>query len=208
MTDVRKFTLNTDFPLDQIIYLDSGSFVIPSGGGLGSTSTVAHGLTFKPLMVVNWSLNSDFSTTKECNLPNFEGTDPYAIRVDNVSNATNLVISGFNPTASNVTAHWRAYGFMPSNVNVDATYTASLADTFGFNTDYNYAKLWYNDIITTNPTTITHDFGYRSQVMAWSDNGTSTAQLNTFGSVEVTTTSVIVTSASNVHLRIYGDSQL
>jgi len=206
MVDLRNFLVNTDSPLDQIVYLDSGSFIVPSGGGVGATDTAPHGLSFRPLAVVNWSLNSDFLTTKECNLPVFEGTDPYAIRVDNVSNSTNLVVSGFNPTASNVTVYWRAYGFMPSNVNLDASYTAILADNFVLNTDYNYPKLWYNDV--TGSTTINHTFGYRPQVMAWSDNGTSIAQLNTFGSVEVTTNSVIVTSASNVHLRIYGDSQL
>jgi hypothetical protein len=207
VVDLRNFLVNTDYPLDQIIYLDSGSFTATTSV-LGTTVTIPHTLAFKPLMAVNWSLESDFSTTRESNLPTFEGVDPYAIRIENKASSTNLVINAFNPTASDVTIYWRAYGFMPSNVNVDVAPTAILADNFVFNTDYNYPKLWFNDIVSVS-TTITHNFAYRPQVMAWSDDGTYTTQLNTFGGVKCDTNTVTVTSPSNdVHLRIYGDSQI
>lgn len=209
MADPRNFLLDSDYPLDQVVYMASGSYTSTTSGA-GDISQIAHGLPFRPLLVGKWSLKSDFSTSRECYLPIY--TDINGIYVQAFSNDTTITISSINFTGASKTVYWQVYGFMPSNVNVDASFTSANADIFAFNSDYNYTKLYYNDIVTASAsTTITHNFGYRPQTMAWlkdiSIYGTGMVNVDTY--VKVTTSDVIVTSASkDVHLRIYADSQL
>lgn len=204
MVDPRNFLLNTDYPLDKIVYMDSGSFTIPAGSY--ATSTKAHGKTFTPLATLSWSTSSTFTTSKESNIPVLEFTDPDLIQVNNYTNGTNIVIDGYNPTTSSKTIYWRAFGFMPSNVNVDTPGTATSSNSFQFNTDYNYCKLYNSGITTT--ATITHNLGYRPQVTAWKQTGSNIAQVNDKGIVKVGTTTVNIISTDNIHYRIYADGQL
>ena len=104
---------------------------------------------------------------------------------------------------------------MPSNADADAPYTASIADTFVLNTDYNYTKLYYDSLVpAAATTTITHNFGYRPQVMAWGVDisaayGTGVINQDHTCYITVTDTTVVVHSATkDVHLKIYADAQL
>lgn len=202
--------LSSDYPLDKIIYMRSGSFSVPAGGGLGASDAIEHILPFTPLIIGTWSTDSDFTTSKECFVSGWEGVDPNLPYVSVKSDGTNVTITAFNPGGSAITAYWRAYGFIPSDADLDAEATAALADQFQFNTDYNYTKLFKAGIaLAAATTTIDHDFGYRPQVIAWLKTGSSFEQINVSGYIKVTTTQVIITAPSNdVHYRIYADGQL
>ena len=212
LANANNFLFNTDYPLDKVIYLFSGSYT-----QIGETSTtvvVAHGLTFRPLVTGNWSKTVDFTSTKEMFLPEFSDITSTYVQV--FSNDTNITIRGIKPTAGNETIYYRIYGFMPSNVNTDVAFTASLADSFQLSTDYNYTKLnetfsgFYPAAATT---TITHNLGYRPQVMAWTKDiniyGTGIINQDHTSYILPTTTTIVIKSATkDVHLRVYMDSQL
>ena len=58
---------------------------------------------------------------------------------------------------------------MPSDIDAEALFTASTADNFVINTDYNYSKLWSAGVLTWSNSNqvINHNFGYRPQVEIW-----------------------------------------
>jgi hypothetical protein len=213
MTDSRNFLLDTDYPMDKVIYMVSGSFAAAGGGGLGTTIDFNHNLGYTPLIVGTWSTDSGFSTSREGGFFAFEGTDPNTIYTTFYANSTKITVSTFNPTASGVTVYYRIYGLMPSDVNIDNASTVALADTFQLNTDYNYTKLLLSGIATAAATTtITHSLGYRPQVMAWIKDGSvvyGTDMIVDMGYIKVTTTTIVITSPSkDIHYRIYADGQL
>jgi len=99
---------------------------------------------------------------------------------------------------------------MPSNVSLDAAYTASLSNNFQLNTNYNYTKLFLADIAVAAATsTIYHNLGYRPQVITWIKTGSTFEQCNISGYAKVNNSTVIITAPSNdIHYRIYLDGQL
>ena len=212
MTDARNFLINTDYPMDKIIYMASGSFSLGANGA-GYTANVAHGLSFTPLLIGTWSTSSSFTVSHECFWSGWEGVDINSIIMSISSDGTNtklFAINGSNSAAT--TIYWRVYGFMPSNINLDVSYTASLSSNFQLNSDYNYTKLIpeLTGIATAAATTtITHNLGYRPQVIIWIKDGMELEQRNISGYAKVTTTTVVITAPSNdVHYRIYADGQL
>jgi hypothetical protein len=210
MSSPDNLIKDSDRPFDMITYMDHGSLVIPAGGGLGATMSVPHSRLFTPLPVGTWSTDPVFSTSKECFFSGWEGVDPNLPYVTVKTDSTNLVVSGLNPTGADIVAYWRVYGFMPSDVNVDAPYTASLADKFQSNSDYNYTKLLLPGVALagTSPT-VHHGLGKRPQVLAWIKSGGYIEQLNVSGYVKANTSDVIIINPSNdIHYRIYADSQL
>jgi hypothetical protein len=213
MTDSRNLLLDTDYPLDKIIYMTSGSFSAAGGGGLDTVYEITHNLGFTPLVIGTWSTDIGFSTSREGGFFAFEGTDPNTIYTQFFANSTKITVTTSNPTASSVTIYYRIYAFTPSDVNLDASFTTSVADIFALNTDYNYTKLYSSGIATAAAiTTITHGLGYRPQVMAWIKDGSAaygTSMVVDMGYVKATATTVVITSPNkDIHYRIYADGQV
>ena len=206
--DPRNFLLNTDYPMDKVIYLNSGSHSMTGGGG--SIKQFAHNLGFTPLIIGTWSFNSNFLTSREGGMFTAEGTDPTTAYTTFSANATDITIDCFNPGAT-ATIYYRIYGFMPSDVNADVAFTASLAENFQFNTDFNYTKLFSSSVASAGTSTITHNLGYRPQVLTWIEDSTiyGTTAIVDSGFVKATTTTVVIISPTkSVHYRIYADGQL
>lgn len=190
----KDFLLTTDFPLDKVTFLRTGSVTLNNTPGTSTSSfSINHGLPFTPLVMGNWSLSSDFSTTYEYNSGPFPYTGagpgifsrvlafgpPFATPVGG-ANSTNILVNYIN-TSSAVTAYYRMYAFMPDGLaDLDVASTAAASDDFIINTDYNYTKLYMSGTIPVpslpNSFTINHNLGYRPQVNVWmrdiSDNRT------------------------------------
>lgn len=204
--------VNSKYPTDKVIYMLEGSYTQVGGDGLGTTAQTAHGLTFRPLMSGSWSTSPTFTDTHEMFTPIYNDLGNTYVEV--YSNDTNITISGFKASAGNQTIYYRVYGLMPSDISNYAGYTSSVADAFVYNSKYNYSKLYYNELLpAAASTTITHNFGYRPQVMAWVNGGTiyGTGLINSDDTnyVRVSNTNVVVYHpAVDVHLRIYKDSQV
>lgn len=215
--NARNFLINSDYPIDQIIYIYSGSVLIPAFDF--NDVTIPHGLPFTPLPMGQWSTTSDFSVSYEISSGPLGGT-PYTVNTGIEANATNIIFSNNNNTGSPITVYYRIYAFQPSNASGDSPHTKSQDADFIFSSDYNYTKLLSSGVTGTlgagAATAVTHSLGYYPQVMAWKEKtGVITplvfAGLDGGGhSAQVTTTTVLFTASTSdpsslFHYRIYLD---
>lgn len=223
--DFANLLLTTDKPLDKVVYLHTEAVAIAAYDY--NDVTIAHGLSFLPLVNAQWSTSPDFSTSYNIGGgPNTGASRSYNTGI--AADATNVYINTTNNTASAVTLYFRIYGLMPNTVNDDAPHTASSGDSFVLNTDYNYTKLVAAGTVT-GPSSgyqiinVDHSLLYRPQVSAWVTRAGRTAPyiynqlydspppFDTVN-IHVSSTQVVfafedVLAAYTVYYRIYGDAQ-
>lgn len=218
--DARNFLLNTDYPIDKIVYLTSGSMTLD-----GLPHTIAHGLPFIPLVGGYWSFSSSFDTTYDFYSGDFPSGNPsflFAHEVQISSDATNITLNTTDIIGDSPTFYYRIYALAPSTMtsSLNPVLTAS-ADAFILNTDYNYMKLYINETYTMGTAatyTVTHSLGYKPRIAGWYEFFGSTEPIlragDTSGGIikaEVTDTQVIVSNGfglniPNLYLRIYLDA--
>lgn len=225
MTDPRNFLVNSDYPLDKVVYRTTGSFSLATYFD-SKTTTIPHGLPFTPLVSMSWSTTSDFSVCYEAGsgpAPTDSTRHYLGITGDVYADATNIVINSSNFISSATTIYYRIFAFAPSTYTSDVSSTQDTGDNFVLNTDYNYTKLLTSGKLTLASTdTVTHSLGYIPQVQTWveaADGKVYPPQSNMTlyypGTAEVgvkTTTTTLVFSGLAAgytygHYRIYMDAQ-
>jgi hypothetical protein len=232
LANANEFALTSDYPIEQVIYLESGSYTLNS---LASSQFVVipHGLPFTPLVGGGWALVSDFSVQYNFASGTTPSTAPstiYAQTMNIFADSTNVYIEGFNTSASDKTIYYRIFGLQPTDDDSDVTHTKSEGDDFIFNTDYLHLKVAYSgyeDLPATAGSEydfdITHGFSYTPICAAWKTattfNGTTNVTaihpidtLNTSGQGVLFTAAgtgyvelvnPTFQSATRVHWRIY-----
>lgn len=220
----KDLLISSDYPTDKIILTATGTTTVPPYANI--PVNIAHNLPFIPLVMGNWTTSPTWDTTYE------QGTGPIAppntyspflynfTAESNITNVRAVLIN--NISGSTVTAYFRVYAFMPSDVNVAVNRTSISGDDLVFNTDYNYTKLWRADVASFPDTfsgevtsTITHNFGYRPQVDFWVERDGVIQNIvqstpNLYGiDIRIGVNSVGIVSknslACRVHWRIYID---
>lgn len=197
---ISDFLVNTDYPLDKVVYMNSGSF--SSASGSSTAIEVPHGLSYRPLLIGTWSLTPDFSVSYEQGSSGFVSLSVPQLTIQSTPNTIRLV--PFNNTGSTITYYWRVFGFMPSDVNINTGFTASIADVFTFSSDYNYSKLLTQGTLSWSMgiQIVTHGLGYRPQIEVWYEQPMNSNYLTkwylgfdstftAFDSIEVTNQEVI-----------------
>lgn len=221
MTNPRNFLLNTDYPLDKVVYITTGSIVVPNG--TNSTLTlVAHSLPFTPLPMLQWSNTADFTITNEFRDSQYNSnsfTTGVGQYYNVTANGTNIYIDRYNFSGSSQTVYYRISCFAPSNASVDSLvpFTSTSGSEFILNTDNNYMKLGFSGILTTVANTFTHNIGYAPRAFIWGNSGGFLTRLvsaqelgggaGTAG-VHITPTQLVWLSPSTyteIHYRIYYD---
>ncbi len=230
---VKNFLLNSDYPLDKVVWNKQDLIVVPADTDDSFTPgiTIPHGLPFTPLPVLTWSNSSDFSTSYNDWEETYadsavNGAMPaigqqYTISAD----ATNIYITRYNWGVGLKGLYYRIYCLMPSNASADSLvpYTQTQGANFVLNTDMNYMKLVnagifiYNGVASYN-----HNLGFVPRVFFWMEaNGligyfitTQVISSDPTGSGGLTT-GLRVSSSSlewvnpsgyeKLHYRIYGD---
>jgi hypothetical protein len=225
MVDARNFSLNTDNPLDQVIWLYSDSKAI--SGTTSGTITIPHGLPFTPLVSGSWSLDSDFGVLYEYSsgtLPSGNATSSLYGRSVRVSaDSTNVYLAWTN-TLSATTIYLRLFAFQPSDEDHELEPTAASGDVFAFSSDYNYAKLLdadFENVSAGDTVVIPHNLGYRPQVLAWARDMSGRVSPmdyqdnnnDSWTDVVVTSTSVtfvvpLSASIDRIDYRIYADGSV
>ena len=218
VVDARNFLVNTDYPIDKIIYLTSGSMVLD-----GFPHTIAHGLPFIPLVGGYWSFSSAFATTYDFYAGDFPSGNPsflFAHEVQISSDATNITLNTTDIVGDSPTFYYRIYGLAPSGTTNDISPIASTSDPFVINSDYNYMKLYINETYpmgTATTYTVNHNLGYKPRIAGWYEFFGSTEPILRAGDTgggaikaEVTNTQVIVSNdfgldIPNLYLRVYID---
>lgn len=224
VANVPDFLLNTDYPLDKVVFLNSGSITFAVSG---TDYIFAHGLPFTPLIKVTWSTSADFSTTygvgdgPVSTDPNFPFLPQLTLAY---ADSTNVTLSFGNP-GSVATAYIRVYAMMPTDVEQEVDFTANAADSFVLNTDYNYTKLYMSGVTSSSSTPgssefVTHNLNYYPQVEVWFTKGSSTYAtsfvqmldgVQIYESFEISTTDLTMrrdpslATTEYFHYRIYAD---
>jgi len=222
--NAKDFLLNSDYPLDKVVHMLSGSFAVASGGSYAGT--VPHGLSFTPLAYANWSTSSTWDVVYEeetgpIAAPN--SYSPFTYRFTCETNATDLTLNFSNfLSGAALTVYYRVYFFMPSNVNVAVEHTASGSTDLQFSSDYNYTKLLASGVYSMPDTTGTsstesyvHGLGYRPQAIYWVERSGAIQHITQArpagGAIgcRVDTTTMYITSddaiPATVHWRLYAD---
>jgi len=216
MADPRNFLLNTDYPVDKVVYINQGS--VSMAGGVDRD--IAHGLPFIPLVSFVWSFTPDFSVTYQYNMGPFPSGNPgyfFSLQVSISANATNIRLSG-NGVLGATTIYYRIFAFVPDDFVGDIPSTTTLADNFVLLTDLNYTKLLTSSSVVLAPGQvfpIGHGLGYFPQVLAWvrPNNGPTIYPLEAQSpynvNSEITTSSLILNNQDfqpqTVYYRIYTD---
>ena len=218
--NATNFLINSDYPMDKVVYLLSGSVTMD-----GSTFfQIPHGLPFTPLIDLTWSYQADFSVSYTNNAGPAPASAPgyiFDLQVAVESDATNLYFSAHGP-ASAKTVYYRVFGFQPDDSNVSLPSTVSAADTFILNSGSNYAKLLIAGHTAYSSgavnVVVPHNLGYLPQVQVW-QSSIRTAPIAVTGDdmsgswqVEVTSTSVIISisafnnfNSGTLYYRVYMD---
>jgi len=222
MTDHRKFLLDSDYSMDKIVYMTSGSVSVPNTTSEFPGITIAHGLPFKPLAILQWSNTSDFAITNEFRDADYVSTinttlagQYYAVH----ANATNILIDKYNLSGATKTLYYRVFCFQPSDASETSVVpaTENQGSNFVLNTDYNYMKLFHAGILTSVSPTFSHNLGYVPRVQIWEQTGTTTSR-NISGQeisiaaqstgVHITDTQIVwlnPTTYDKIHFRCYLD---
>lgn len=164
MADPRDFLLNTDYEMDKIILVKTGSIV--------GTTDIPHNLSFAPLPFGVWSTDPNFTTVNTIGVSDIPPTVPGQIQrlgLDCVSHENTISLIPSGQGKDSTTIYYRLYGFEPPNNSADVPSTSDLAKSFVLNTDYNYRKIMAIGTFTQSYQEYAHNLGYLPQVMAWGD---------------------------------------
>lgn len=216
--------VSSDYPLDKIVYMHTLSLTISAGGF--NDQVFPHNLPFTPLVLGQWSFDSDFTTAYDFNSgPRFGAGGTLLLQTALHSDATDITIFNSNNQGSPVTVYWRIYGLMPSTVSEVAPFTASTADDFIIDTDQNYSKLFMSGVTASSAVvgsteTVVHGLGYRPQVLVWTENASYTTWAGSYAlegvnggnrcrvgteNIILIRDSLFLTSAVRFHYRVYID---
>lgn len=229
MANPSDFLFNSDYQVDQVVYLKSLHFTM-GAGSYGTGATVTHGLPFRPLPMGSWSTSSDFSSTVyEIGTEMRDSYGSVQVAVDVLANETSIQAIGTNNTDSSVTVYLNIFCLAPPDWSGgEIETTASDSNTFILSTDYNYCKLVkedYIDVPQNTTVSVPHGMSTVPQALVWYVNtggyvyqipGSSLdGSSNASGSgdswyyVDETNFTVInhslITGSTRVYYRIYGD---
>ena len=180
MADSRHFSLNSDYPIDKIVLLKTGS-IMPGGPLDYHQHGIPHGLSFTPLVSGTW--RPDGSTTDyqlgdgpvRMVAAGPGQTQPVFDNVIAVADATNIYIlytsfqEAYYPVGP---ISYRLYGFAPDegDTELEAEPTAALGTKFIINSGYNYRKLVKSGFADARSAQIVvnHGLGFLPSVDLWS----------------------------------------
>lgn len=164
--DPRKFLLDSDYTTPVFVGKWQGSFTIPAYEYLDTGFN--HNLPFTPLIVGQWSLNSNFQPSYDIATSN-----GYSIGVSfnqaAGSDSTKILFKLDNGYSSSKTYYYRLFAFCPSDYNGDVS-PVDDSTPYKFSSDFNYHKLLTygtRNVTSNNDIVINHNLGYVPQVRTW-----------------------------------------
>ena len=192
MSNAKNFLLNTDYPLDKIVYMTEGEWT-PSGfdsetGQASKIIPVPTGIDAPHMVLGEWS-DDDWETSYPLGASKYQGgwyqRDSQSLLYEKSTRVNSYGYSGetimqqadtngftINISSSYSTkVKYRAYVIIPEEYqNADVSPTASISNPLVLNTKDNYPKLFEDRIIqlTANtPVTVHHNLGFKPFVRAW-----------------------------------------
>lgn len=166
MADPRKFLYDSDYPTPAFVASWTGSVSV--GGYDYKDTEFAHGLPFIPLLVGQWSLNSNFQPSFDIGTQNgfFVGLNFNQVIG---SDSSKIKIRLNNDYSNTQTYYYRIFAFAPSDYDGDVP---SIEDStnYRFNSDFRYPKLFaygHESLTSARDIDVYHNLGFVPQCRVW-----------------------------------------
>lgn len=196
----RDLLFDSHYPMPWIVWKRTHQITV--GSGQWSSTKLAHGLPFIPLLVGQWSTNANFSPSYDLGVltpGGYSGGQPETACI--VSADTSDILFNIDNNATTTrTFYFRLMAF------ADPTYTGEVAPVdydspFRFNTKYRYQKLYMQGLSTTN--NVSHNLGYIPQARVWSKTNNTAAPID--ATITTTTLSSYTSNIQSFYYHIYLD---
>lgn len=155
--------------------------------------SVAHGLSFTPLLVGYWSTNSSFTSAFDITSPTPHAVSGIECRVGADASYLRILLSNFNSSSSSMTFYLRLAAFAPIGYTGQVTPISYPNSKFTFNSNYLYQKIYMSGSTTANMT-VTHNLGYIPQAKVWTSgtisSGSATYSIVSPDNARLTTTTL------------------
>lgn len=209
MPNPQNFRLNSDYPMDKIVYFHEDTVTLSSSITIVPAKVIQHGLPFTPLLFCVLSEDNWQTTLTE------PSSSPMVIMV-----ADGTKISFFTYKSGGGSIKVRIYGFEPNESTAELQTTSQYAATYMLNSDYDYLKLYMDSKITLDSSgsgTITHNLGFVPIALGWfmyNDGGeplVGRRRMNRYNGMEITTTQIKIHPIDNIvpssdfYYRIYNN---
>ena len=207
MPNIDNFRLDSDYPMDKIVYFKEGTFT-PSNGSF----SFSHGLSFTPLLFGVISKTSNFAESFSFNSPMVEtgaitNFAPRGIMILSNSTTVYFYIPDELRSVLTGTYYYRLYGFSDESSNITASETSTSGGNLILSSDYNYYKLFESGDVeyTGSPSvTINHNLGYKPFVLLWGRSKTFTDEFP----ADITQLSYVSDSGDGIPAAHISSSQL
>lgn len=195
----RDLMYDSRYPMPWIVWRQTYSVTVPAYQF--KTFNFAHGLPFRPLIIGQWSTNSNFSPSYDLSVEVPGGATGGQVPTSMIvsADATNINITADNNMENSRTFYLRLMAFAPPEYKGNVT-PVDYTSPFRFNTKYRYQKLYMAGI--SNAPTINHNLGYLPQAKIWNIVNDTVS----VGTATLTTSSLTSDSATNsFYYHIYLD---
>ena len=162
--DPRNFVYSSDYLSPYFVYKTETDITTPAR----STSTVriAHGLNFVPLIVGQWSNDSDFTVTHDIfNIGSFDSVYVWCFADD-----TYIYARQFNGSNNTNTVYVKIFAYAPPDYN---GHIQPINDNteYNFSTDFNYLEIAKSGVIIMDGSVqeVQHGLGYYPQCRFWEE---------------------------------------
>ena len=219
MVDYRKFKMNSNFKMDNVVFVKEQTL---SGSSGSFSANILHGLSFVPLAFGLYSADNGTTWSQINFQTQFSSGSLYAT-------SSNIVISLYLNSRP-ATVKVRLFAFAPSNVN-DSVSAPTPLSNFYLNSNFGYDVLIKSDRVSVPNSSsaqvvFQHNLGHVPRVMVWEENGsdilqftsssiTDYAGLQSNAYVEVTSSQLKIMNYSNqggytriFHYRLYGSENV
>lgn len=210
MVNPRNFLLNSEYPMDKVVFMKSGDLMV--SGDFPDHVPIRHNLPFTPEIIWSYSTSPGFESSSSSGLLVYGSTSQIGLTVS--SDSQFIHIEPFKIAAADRRLYWRAFGFMPPDAHEDSEVpeTATESNRFYRDSGLNYLKLLKGGVVGSGGGVVNYDLKYRPRVLVWEHLSGGRRRLLQVGDtnpafqpVRVTETEVVFTGGPWSY-RIYADA--
>lgn len=191
--------VDSRYPSPWIVWKSSPSITVEQYGYIADR-TIAHGLPFIPLLLGQWSTNSNFNPSYDLavTIPGGPTGGQPETMCSVSADATNIHFTIIN-NANQRTFYFRLMAFAPPGYTGEVT-LVEYSSPFRFNSHYRYQQIYMAG--QSGGTAVNHNLGYLPQAKIWSISGT-----RVLPSHGILTTTTLANAADNTayYYHIYKD---
>lgn len=195
---MANLLVNTHYPQPWIIWKRAYSITVDANGYVADQA-LAHGLPFTPLLIGQWSPNTNFNPSYDLsvNIPGGStGGQPETFCQASADSA-NIYFTILN-NAGRRTFYFRLMAFAPPNYTGNVT-PVDYSSPFRFNSHYRYQQLYMQG---QSSGVVAHNLGYLPQAKVWTNSGGRSAP---FGGILTVSTLACAAENTPYFYHIYKD---